>query len=452
MYILGVLAIATGIAASIALHEVGHLLPAKRFGVKCPQYMIGFGPTLWSRRKGETQYGVKAVPLGGYVKMLGMYPPPPGAPPTLLRGSSTGRWAAMVDDARAQSLDEIGPGDEDRVFYKLSTPKKLAVMLGGPLMNLLIAAAIITGVVTVYGQQVAVDGARIGTVVKCVKPVGRTADTAATTCAADDAASPAARAGLRPDDVIVEIAGQPVRDALDVSRLVRPQAGTAIPVVVTRDGERTELTVTPIANQVPLLDERGVPQTSADGSVAMTTAGYIGTSTGQNTMLQRQPITAVPGIVADGVTQTAGVILRLPEKVVGIWNAAFGPAERAVDSPMSVVGVGRVAGDVASSMTFMGVKLTGPAELTVILLMLLASLNIALFVFNLIPLMPLDGGHVLGALWEGAKRTTARLRGQPDPGYVDVAKGLPIAYAMSVVIIGLSVLLIYADLVKPIRL
>lgn len=450
MYVVGVLLMALGIGVSIALHEVGHLLPAKRFGVKCPQYMIGFGPTLWSRQVGETQYGVKAVPLGGYVKMIGMFPPKPGDPPGAIRPSSTGRWSAMIDDARRQSLEEIAPGEEHRVFYRLSTPKKLLVMLGGPAMNLLIAALIITGVITLYGRQVEADGARIGTVVQCVRPVTASADAAA--CAASDTPSPAAAAGLRPGDVVTEISGSPVRTASDVSRLVRPNAGRAIPVVVQRGEERIVTTVTPIANQVPELAADGTPRRAADGSYVLTTAGYIGTATGQNTTLARQSITQAPGIIWDGVRQTAGVVLRLPEKVVAVAQAAFGPGERPADSPMSVVGVGRVAGDTASTMTFLGYPLAGPVDLAVILLMLLASLNIALFVFNLIPLMPLDGGHIAGALWEGLRRLIARLRGAPDPGFVDVAKGLPLAYAVAALLIGMSVLLIYADLVKPVKL
>ena len=92
-YLLGVLVIVMGVALSIALHEIGHLVPAKRFGVKCTQYMIGFGPTLWSMRRGETEYGVKAIPLGGYVRMLGMFPPKPVRP---ARADSTGRWGLMI--------------------------------------------------------------------------------------------------------------------------------------------------------------------------------------------------------------------------------------------------------------------------------------------------------------------------------------------------------------------
>src|SRR5450756_1443491 len=153
MYFLGVLFVALGISVSIALHEVGHLIPAKKFGVKVTQYMVGFGPTIWSRRRGETEYGLKAVPLGGYIRMIGMFPPKPGADPSMLRGSSTGRFSQLMDQARDESMEQVKPGDEDRVFYKLSTPKKLVVMLGGPPMNLNIATVLLGGVFMLYGTD-----------------------------------------------------------------------------------------------------------------------------------------------------------------------------------------------------------------------------------------------------------------------------------------------------------
>ena len=139
MYFLGVLFVALGISVSIALHEVGHLLPAKKFGVKVTQYMVGFGPTIWSRRRGETEYGLKAIPLGGYIRMIGMFPPKPGADPSMLRSSSTGRFSQLMDQARQDSMQQVKAGDEDRVFYKLSAPRKVVVMLGGPTMNLVLS-------------------------------------------------------------------------------------------------------------------------------------------------------------------------------------------------------------------------------------------------------------------------------------------------------------------------
>ncbi|MBN9376111.1 MAG: site-2 protease family protein, partial [Cellulomonas sp.] len=139
-YLVGVLILVVVLLASIGLHELGHMVPAKKFGVRVGQYMIGFGPTVWSRTRGETEYGLKAIPLGGYVRLAGMYPPARavGDPP------ADGGWAIrLAADAREASAEEIPAGEEERAFYRLSTPKKLVVMLGGPVMNLVIAAVLL---------------------------------------------------------------------------------------------------------------------------------------------------------------------------------------------------------------------------------------------------------------------------------------------------------------------
>jgi membrane-associated protease RseP (regulator of RpoE activity) len=164
--VLGWLIFLVGIGFSIGLHEIGHLLPAKAFGVKVTQYMVGFGPTIWSRHKGETEYGVKAVPLGGYIRMIGMYPPAPGSDGTLLRASTTGRFTNLVNDARQQSMEEVTPDAVDRVFYKLPVRKRIVVMLGGPTMNLVLAFLLFTVVLCGIGLQTATT--RVGAVVPCV--------------------------------------------------------------------------------------------------------------------------------------------------------------------------------------------------------------------------------------------------------------------------------------------
>ena len=171
LYLLGILVFLAGIALSIGLHEIGHLVPAKRFGVRVQQYMIGFGPTLWSRRRGETEYGVKAIPLGGYIRMIGMFPPKRGEDPRMVRRASTGRMSLLMDQARAQSMEEIQPGDENRVFYKLSVPKKVVVMMGGPTMNLVIAIVLLTITTTLLGVPAA--STSVETVTKCVLPTTR---------------------------------------------------------------------------------------------------------------------------------------------------------------------------------------------------------------------------------------------------------------------------------------
>ena len=148
-YLAGVLVIVVGVALSIALHEIGHLVPAKKFGVKTTQYMIGFGPTIWSRRRGETEYGVKAIPLGGYIRMVGMFPPVPGRP---VRADTTGRWALMAEQARSQSRQEIGDVPRDRLFYAKPVWQRLIIMLGGPTMNLVIAVVLLTVRTVGYGE------------------------------------------------------------------------------------------------------------------------------------------------------------------------------------------------------------------------------------------------------------------------------------------------------------
>jgi len=445
MYLLGVLFVALGISVSIALHEFGHLLPAKRFGVKITQYMVGFGPTVWSRQRGETEYGLKAVPLGGYIRMIGMFPPKPGADPSMLRGSSTGRFSQLMDQARDESMEQVKPGDEDRVFYKLSTPKKLVVMLGGPTMNLVIAVVLLGGIFTLYG--IGEITARVSAVSQCVQTV-QANGSAPATCSPSDPQAPANVAGIRPGDRIIALAGQPVSNWDDVRALVRPNGGRQISVVVERDGKTLHLTATPILNNVPRVDAAGNLVVGPDGKALMDRVGFMGFS--PSAEIVRQPLTAVPALMGDQLSRTAGVVLRIPQKMAGIAKAAFGGGVRDPNGPMSVVGVGRVAGEVANGQ-LPGVADSGASKF-VILISLIGSLNIALFVFNLIPLLPLDGGHAAGALWEGLKRQVARLRGRPNPGYVDVAKALPVAYAVSIALIGMSVLLIYADLVNPIKI
>ncbi|RKT77548.1 membrane-associated protease RseP (regulator of RpoE activity) [Terracoccus luteus] len=445
LFVLGVLIVFAGVALSIALHEIGHLLPAKKFGVKVTQYMVGFGPTVWSRRRGETEYGVKAIPLGGYVRMIGMLPPRPGDRPGELRELSTGRFSQMVDQARNDSMVEIQPGDEDRVFYKLHPAKKIVIMLGGPMMNLVIAFVLLTGVITLYGLPQVVP--KVGLLSSCVPTAAPTLQVPQPKCATGDPQSPAAAGGLKADDRIVSVNGQSISTWDQVTALIRDSAGTPLRLVVQRGDAQVPLTVTPAALQRPTFDAQGQPVTR-DGQLVLSRVGFLGVTPAQE--LVKKPIYDAPAFVWEQTVQTASVVVKIPQKMVGVVQAAFGSGERDPNGPISVVGVGRIGGEVAA--------LDVPADeggnwlKLAQLVLLIASLNLALFVFNLVPLLPLDGGHVAGALWESVKRAVARVRGRPDPGYVDVAKGLPIAYGMSLVLITMSVLLIYADIVKPIDL
>jgi membrane-associated protease RseP (regulator of RpoE activity) len=434
-FVLGVLIIAVGVAFSIGLHEVGHLVPAKLFGIKVTQYMIGFGPTVFSRRKGETEYGVKAIPLGGYISMIGMFPPRganerPAA-------SSTGFFQQMVTDARAQSQLTIGL-EEDRAFYKKPVWQRIIVMLGGPFMNLVLAVVFFSIVLVGFGTLQ--PSTTVGSVNACVLP----ATSERQTCETGDQESPGAAAGLLPGDRFVSIGGTPITSWAQSTEIVRASAGVALPVVVEREGAELDLTLTPLLTERYVLDDAGETVTDATGSPVIEEVGFVGMGSAQ--ALTPQPITAVPAFVGDNIVHTVGIVLNLPQRLYDVAEAAFGPGERDPNGPISVVGVGRVAGEIAALDT---ISLESKAAS---LLGLLGSLNVALFVINLVPLTPLDGGHVVAAAWEGIRRFFAKLFKRKDPGPVDAAKLMPLTFAVVILFGGMTALLVYADIVKPVNI
>jgi membrane-associated protease RseP (regulator of RpoE activity) len=441
-FVIGVVLLIVGLAVSIALHELGHLVPAKRFGVRVGQYMIGFGPTIWSRRIGETQYGFKAIPLGGYISMAGMYPPSPRERAAAEAGHRTGRagggfFATMVQDARAANDETLAGADDDRVFYKLPVWKRVVIMLGGPVMNLLFAMVLFAILLSGIGVQTATT--TVSSVSECIIP----ADADRTECASSDPVAPAAAAGLQPGDVIVEVDGQRISTFADASAIIRESPGQSLVIVVERDGVPQSITLTPVAIEQPATDAAGRPVLDANGEVQTREVGFAGIR--QEVEYLHQPIWAGPAAAVENVGAVAGIIWQLPVKVYETAVTLVTGEERDPNGPLSVVGAGILSGEVAAADAPILNRVAG-------FLGLLASLNIALFVFNLIPLLPLDGGHIVVALWEGIKRAWAKLLHRPPPKPVDATKLVPVTFVVVIALIVMGAVLILADIVNPVSI
>jgi membrane-associated protease RseP (regulator of RpoE activity) len=432
--VLGIVVLVVGLLASVAIHELGHLLPAKRFGVRVSEYFVGFGPTLWSRQRGETEYGLKAIPLGGYVRLVGMIPPAEEVKPVTLRGAA-GR---LIADARDASVQEVREGEEHRAFYRLAWWKKVIVMFGGPFTNLVLAALLFTVVLTGFGlpQQTLT----VRELVACVPAPG------SVECAPDDPASPAVAAGIEPGDTVLSVDGVAMDSWKELTGYVAARPGEELTFVVDREGEHVTVVLTPAARERAVMDDAGEPVLDATGEPVMEEVGFMGIFA--TTELEQQPPLAGVQLTGQYLAAMAPVLVMLPVEVWDVARAALGITERDPAGIMGLVGVGRTAGDIASAE----VAGYGVQEKFADMLMLLGGLNLALFAFNMIPLVPLDGGHIASAVWQAIKNAWAKLRGIPKPRPVDVARMMPLAYGVFGILILMTVVLLYADIVAPVRL
>ncbi|MEU3045438.1 site-2 protease family protein [Streptomyces sp. NPDC006984] len=425
--VLGIVLFGVGLLISIAWHELGHLSTAKMFGIRVPQYMVGFGPTLFSRQKGETEYGIKAIPMGGYIRMIGMFPPGEDG---RIEARSTSPWRGMIEDARSAAYEELQPGDETRLFYTRKPWKRVVVMFAGPFMNLVLAVAIFLSVLMTFGTPT--QTTEVAGVQKCVIEQSEDRDT----CAPGDPESPALLAGLEVGDRIVAFNGTPIEDWPTLSERIRETIGPAT-LTVERDGAERTLQATLIENTVVKKD--------ADGEVVegFESAGYLGFAARTEIV----PLSFGDSVdrMGDMIENGAEAIIALPTKIPDLWDAAFGDGERKDDSPVGVVGAARLSGEV--------LNLDMPTQnIVATFMMLLAGFNLSLFLFNMLPLLPLDGGHIAGALWESLRRGFARLFRRPDPGPFDVAKLMPVAYVVAGIFICFTLLVLVADIVNPVKI
>lgn len=402
-----------GLAVSIALHEIGHLWPAKKFGVKVTKYMVGFGPTLFSRKRGDTEYGIKAIPLGGYIQMVGMIPPSQPA------DAKKNMWQKMTSGAQPTEQIEIAEEDLGKTFYQLPPWKKLIIMFGGPFANLLIAIVLALVLFSGFGSYE--RSATVQDIVTCV-PTDSNPN-----CADPNPISPSAQAGLLKGDRIVGFAGKEVELWSDVEANLKNSVGKSVPLVVERSGSQVTLSITPV-------------MLNMDGQSRPFLGVYL-----ETTKVQQSPAVAL-GQVGGIVVATADMIIQLPLQAGAALNEVAPGSDRNENGAISIIGLGQFSGQIASSseISFLDKMLTQ--------LGLLMSLNVALFVFNMVPLVPLDGGHIAGAVYESIKRRVFKLRGKKWVRPVDTGQMMPIAYFVAALLIILTIVLVLRDVLNPLTL
>ncbi|AVP68272.1 M50 family metallopeptidase [Prescottella equi] len=407
VFAIGVLLFALGIGASIALHEAGHMWTAKALGMKVRRYYIGFGPKIFSFRRGETEYGLKAIPAGGFCDIAGM-----------------------------TAVDELAPDEVDRAMYKQKAWKRIVVMSGGIAMNFLLGFVLLVVLAVGWGLPNPETRAVVEKTV-CVSPTqaGPDGGYELSECVGD---GPAAAAGIRAGDVITAVNGQETATFGDVVKATQPLSGMA-EFTVDRDGETL---VIPVqieqvqrwVNPPGSTPEKPLPPVSQE-------VGAIGVGAQPSTVQYSLPAAIPASVVYTGdiFVQTAHALTQMPSKVVDLWDAVTG-GERDLDTPISVVGASVIGGQMAERGyidVFIG---------------LLATLNFFLGIFNLLPLLPLDGGHIAVTIYEKIRNSIRKMRGLAAGGPVDYMKLMPITYVVVVIGGAYMLLTLTADIVNPIQL
>ena len=416
VYLLGALGFVVALLLSVTLHEAGHFFTARRYGMKATQFFVGFGPTLFSRQRGETEVGIKAIPAGGFVKIVGM-----------------------------TQLEEVDPADEPRAFWRQPAGQRAVVLAAGSTVHFIIAVLLVLLSSLVIGKAVEVSPG-IGLVAPCV-----TAAAGGDCSNGGSLPSPAQAAGFQVDDTVLAVDGKPVAGSEALVRALRSFPGEPVVVRVLRDGQQRDLTVTPVAVARPSLD----PTLDADGNevrdargkpvFATERVGAIGVLPAFRQDTERLgPVEAVGHSLTTGKLMVTGIVDTFTEKL-GTITQVYGP-DRDPAGFVGVVGAGRISGEVIASEETLSTKVLS-------FLLLIAGLNLFVGVFNLLPLLPLDGGHLAVLGFEQARDKVRRTFGYDGPlRRVDLTRLLPLTYAVVVFFAAFTVWLLGADLVNPIRI
>ena len=379
MEILGIVAFVVALLLSVMVHEFGHYITARKFNMKVTEFFLGFGKRIWSFRKGETEYGIKAIPAGGYCKISGMTP------------------------------DEVmDPGEESRAFYIARSSKKLIVLGAGSFLHFVL------GILLLFTLLAGVGVNSLTSVVKEVVPE-----------------SSAVVAGFQQGDEIESINGEEITDWARGVELIRASNGGELTFTVIRDRQSLDLRAT------PRLTDVGGEQRYVLGII-----NEVGTKRFGILKAGKESFSITGSMVVQSVKSLA----LLPTKIPELWGQTFGGQERDVDGLVGVVGVARVSGETLASGDQNWSQRIGT------FLLIIASLNIFVGVFNLLPILPLDGGHMAVAIADEIRAFIARLRGRPRPPAINVQVLTPITAVVVIILIALTLLLLVADIINPISL
>jgi membrane-associated protease RseP (regulator of RpoE activity) len=379
MELLGILAFIIALLFSVMVHEFGHYITARKYGMWVSEFFVGFGKRIWSVQRGETEFGVKAIPAGGYCKIEGMSP-----------------------------SDELPEGQEERAFYKASSAKKLVVLGAGSFLHFVL------GFILLFTLFAGIGTNQVLPVINEVVPN-----------------SAAQAAGIQVGDEIVSINGKRVTEWYKDVEVIRQSQGTELTLVLSRNGEEI------IVNASARL-------TDLDGTkrYVLGIVNDVGLKRSGLLVSIKNSATVTRSFLVESVKSLG----KLPEKIPALWGATVRGEERDPNGLVGVVGVARVSGEAVGSD-----KLTVMERLATFVL-IVASLNIFVGVFNLLPILPLDGGHMAVAIADSIRAFFARLRGRPRPAPIDVTVLTPITMVVFVVLATLTLLLLVADVINPVTL
>jgi membrane-associated protease RseP (regulator of RpoE activity) len=394
MAIIGVLAFVVALLLSVMIHEAGHYLTAKKFGMKVTEFFLGFGQKIWSTQRGETEFGIKAIPAGGYCRIVGMSP-----------------------------REELSQADQDRAFVKAGVGQRLIVLGAGSFLHFVIGFVLLLTLFISVGVTSVTS--TVEQVSECIP------QKVSEVCTAKSTPSPAKNVGILAGDKIIRVDGESYQDWSDVVAVIRASAGKELNITIERNGAPIDIAVTPASREV---NGKVIGVLGVVNKVGTITYGPV------------DSVARAGKFTGEILKNSATSLVSLPTKIPNLISQTFGGEKRDPEGLVGVVGVARVSGETADTDA-----LTLREKIATFIL-IIASLNLFVGMFNLLPLLPLDGGHMAVAIVDGVRSFIARKRGRGKPAPFDVELLAPITMVVFVLMAALSILLLTADIFNPIRM